>query len=99
MKENYIGQIGIWGQRHYQYLKENKPTVVNVMRMKGTLKSYLQEVDEQAEEMLFQLVKQMAKDEGVTEELKRRDQMMWVGAMNNIRYRAEEIVLREVIYV
>ena len=69
------------------------------MRMKGTLKSYLQEVDEQAEEMLFQLVKQMAKDEGVTEELKRRDQMMWVGAMNNIRYRAEEIVLREVIYV
>ena len=99
MKENYIGQVGIWGQRHYQYLKENKPTVINVMRMKGTLKSYLRGIDDQAEEMLFQLVKQMAKDEGVTEELKRREQMKWVGLMNNIRNRAEEIVLREVIYV
>jgi hypothetical protein len=98
MKENYIGQVGIWGQRHYQYLKENKPTVINVMQMKGTLKSYLREVDDQAEEMLFQLVKQMAKDEGVTEELKRREQMKWVGLMNNIRNRAEEIVIREVIY-
>ena len=54
-------------QRHYQYLIENKPTVVNVMRMNNTLKQYLREVDEQAEEMLFQLVKQMAKDEGVDE--------------------------------
>ena len=99
MKDVFIGQVGIWGQRHYQYLKENKPTVVNVMRMKGTLKSYLREVNDQAEEMLFQLVNQMAKDEGVTEKLKRREQMKWVGLMNNIRNRAEEIVLREVIYV
>ena len=83
----------------YQYLKENKPSVVNVMRMKGTLKSYLREIDDQAEETLFQLVKQMAKDEGVTEELKRREQMKWVGLMNNIRSRAEEIVLQEVIFV
>ena len=98
MKENYIGNIGIWGQRHYQYLKENKPTTVNVMRMNGSLKSYLREVDEQAEEMLFQLVKQMAKDEGVDEAMKRRDQLYWVGRMNNIRARAEEIVVNEVIY-
>ena len=69
------------------------------MRMNGSLKSYLREVDEQAEEILFQLVKQMAKDEGVDKKLKRRDQMAWVGAMNNIRNRAEEIVLREVIFV
>ena len=95
----FIGSVGIWGQRHYQYLKENKPTVVNVIRMKGNLKSYLREVDEQAEEMLFQLVRQMAKDEGVDEAMKRRDQLYWVGRMNNIRNRAEEIVLREVIYV
>ena len=86
-------------QRHYRYLKENKPTVVNVMRMNGSLKQYLREVDEQAEEMLFQLVKQMAKDEGVDEAMKRRDQLYWVGRMNNIRNRAEEIVLREVICV
>ena len=98
MKDSWIGQVGVWGQRHYQYLKENKP-VVNVMRMNGNLKSYLREVDEQAEEMLFQLVKQMAKDEGVDEAMKRRDQLYWVGRMNNIRNRAEEIVLREVIFV
>jgi len=99
MKDSWIGQVGIWGQRHYQYLKENKPTVVNVMRMNGNLKSYLREVDEQAEEMLFQLVNQMAKAEGVTEQLKREDQMAWVGAMNNIRARAMEIVQQEVIFV
>ena len=99
MKDSWIGSVGIWGQRHYQYLKENKSTVVNVMRMNGNLKSYLREVDEQAEEMLFQLVKQMAKDEGVDEAMKRRDQLYWVGRMNNIRNRAEEIVLREVICV
>ena len=99
MKDNFIGSVCIWGQRHYRYLKENKPTVVNVMRMNGNLKPYLREVDEQAEEMLFQLVKQLAKGEGVDEAMKRRDQMLWVQRMNNIRNRAEEIVLREVICV
>ena len=98
MKDNLKG-VGIWGQRHYQYLKENRPTTVNVMRMNRTLNSYLREVDEQADEMCFQLVKQFAKQEGVTEELKRRDQMAWVGAMNNIRERVNEIVLNEVIFV
>ena len=97
MKDVWIGQIGIWGQRHYQYLKENKPTTVNVMRMNGSLKSYLREVNEQAEEMLFQLVKQLAVQEGITEELKRRDQMLWVASMNSIRNRAEEIVLNYLI--
>ena len=61
--------------------------------------SYLQQINEQADEMTFQLVKQLAKQEGVTEELKRRDQMAWVGAMNNIRDRVNEIVLNEVIFV
>ena len=94
MKDNLNG-VGIWGQRHYQYLRENRPTAINVMRMKGTLGSYLRDVDEEADEMFFQLVKQLAKQEGVTEELKRRDQMAWVGAMNNIRNRAEEIVIND----
>lgn len=98
MKDN-LKDIGIWGQRHYQYLKENKPSVIGVMRLNGTLNSYLQEVNDQADEMSFQLVKQLAKQEGVTEELKRRDQMAWVGAMNNIRDRVNEIVLNEVIFV
>lgn len=99
MKDVFIGQVGIWGQRHYQYLKENKPTTVNVMRMNGTLKQYLREVDEQAEEMLYGLVRQMAKDEGVNETLKRQDQMLWVQRMNSIRNRAEEIVLKDLIFV
>ena len=98
MKDDLKG-VGIWGQRHYQHLKEHRPTTVNVMRMNGTLNSYLREVDEQAEAMAFQLVKQLAKQEGVTEELKRRDQMKWVGAMNNIRERVNEIVLNEVIFI
>ena len=98
MKDN-LKEVGIWGQRHYQYLRENRPITVNVMRMNGTLNSYLQEVNEQADEMCFQLVKQLAKQEGVTDELKRRNQMAWVGAMNNIRDRVNEIVLNEVIFV
>jgi hypothetical protein len=98
MKDN-LKCVGIWGQRHYQYLKETKPSVIGVMRMNGNLIPYLQSVDEQANEICFQLVKQLAKQESVTEELKRRDQMAWVGAMNNIRDRVNEIVLSEVIFV
>ena len=98
MKDDLKG-VGIWGQWHYQYLKETKPSVIGVMRLNGSLNSYLQQVNEQADEMCFQLVKQLAKQEGVTEDLKRRDQMAWVGAMNNIRDRVNEIVLNEVIFV
>lgn len=98
MKDSWIGQVGVCGQMHYQYLKENKPTMINLMRMNGSLKTYLREVDKQAEDMLFQLVKQMAKNEGVTETLKQQDQMLWVQRMNSVRNRAEEIVLQNMIY-
>ncbi len=98
MKDNLKG-VGIWGQRHYQYLKKCKPSVIGVMRLKGTLNSYLKEVNDQADEMSFQLVKQLVKQEGITEELKCLDQMAWVGAMNNIRDRVNEIVLNEVIFI
>ena len=97
--KDYIKGIGIWGQRHYEHLKATKPSVIGVMRMNGNLIPYLQSIDEQADEMCFQLVKQLAKREGITEELKRRDQMAWVGAMNSIRDRVNEIVLNEVIFV
>ena len=73
--------------------------MIGMMRMNGNLIPYLQSVDEQEDEMCFQLVKQLAKQAGVTEELKRRDQMAWVGAMNNIRDQVNEIVLNEVIFV
>ena len=98
MKDEFISKIGVYGQMHYRYLKETKPSVINVMRMKGTLRSYLEEVNENAEEMLFQLVKQMAKSEGVTESLKRQNQLVWVQRMNSIRDRAIEIVNKEIIF-
>ena len=97
MKDDLKG-VGIWGQRHYQHLKVTKPSVIGVMRLNGSLYSYLQQVNEE-DGMCFQLVKQLAKQEGVTEELKRRDQLAWVAAMNNIRDRVNEIVLNEVIFV
>ena len=99
MKDDFISKIGVYGQMHYLYLRENKPSVVNVMRMKGTLRSYLEEVNADAENMLARLETEMAKNEGVTEALKRQDQMAWVQQKNNIRARAMEIVQADVIYV
>ena len=98
MKDN-LKNIGIWGQLHYQYLKETRPSLIGVMRMNGELNSYLQDINEQADEMNYQLIREIAKREGVTEKLKEENQMAWVGAMNNIRDRVREIVLKEVIYV
>lgn len=99
MKDELISKIGVYGQMHYRYLRENKPSVVNVMRMKGTLRSYLEEVNADAENMLARLETEMAKSEGVTEALKRQDQMTWFQRKNNIRSRAMEIVQREMIFV
>ena len=90
--------IGIWGQRHLRYLRQCKKTTYTALVIEGKLPDYLANVNEQAEEMLFQLVKQMAKDEGVDEAMKRRDQFGYVQRMNSIRSRAEEIVFRDVIY-
>ena len=99
MQDEFISKIGVYGQMHYRYLRENKPSVVNVMRMKGTLRQYLEEVNADAEERLARLETELAKNEGVTESLKRQDQMMWVSRMNSIRNRAEEVVIHELIFV
>ncbi|MBQ9415176.1 MAG: TnpV protein [Clostridia bacterium] len=93
-----IGNIGVWGFRHYEFLKQNHPSTVGVMRMNGTLENYLKEVNQEATEMLESLVRQYANAEGVTESLKRTDQLGWVQRMDDIRNRAEEIVLNEIIY-
>ena len=90
--------IGIWGQRHLRYLRQCKKTTYTALVIEGKLPDYLANVNEQAEEMLFQLVKQMAKDEGVDEAMKRCGQLGYVQRMNSIRSRAEEIVFRDVIY-
>lgn len=90
--------IGIWGQRHLNYLRENKRVLLSGLQLSGKLNSYLSDIDKQAEEMCSRLVKQMAEREGITEQLKAENQMEWVHQMNNIRIRANEIVLRELIY-
>lgn len=97
MKDEFVKNIGIWGQRHYAYLKKHSPTVINVMRINGTLEQYLRDIDRDAEEMFSQLIKQLAEREGITEQLKATDQMEWVRRMNNIENRALEIVSNELV--
>ena len=90
--------IGLWGQRHARHLKQNHKVLYMNLLTSGKLNSYLADIDKQAEDMFFRLVKQMAKREGVTEQLKADNQMKWVARMNNIRSRATEIVNNEIIY-
>ena len=90
--------IGKWGRMHRDYLKEHRPILFNDLILSGKLWTYLADLNEQAQERLSLIVDQMKASEGVTEELKASNQMAWVGAMNSIRNRAEEIILREMIY-
>lgn len=90
--------IGIWGQRHVRYLKQNHKILYMNLLTSGKLNGYLADINEQAEEMFSRLVKQMAEREGLTEQLKATDQMMWITRMNNIRSRALETVNRDLIY-
>ena len=97
-KTDEIKNIGKWGRLHYDYLYNNKRTVINAMRMKGTLQTYLKDFDRDVEETFDRLVKQTARAENVTEQLKSTDQMEWLCRMNNIRNRVEEFVLKEFVY-
>ena len=90
--------IGIWGQRHRRYLRENRRVLYADLLTSGKLNGYLADIDRQAEEMFSRLVKQMADAEGITEKLKADDMMSWVGRMNGIRSRAAEIVNAELIF-
>lgn len=90
--------IGRWGRIHRDYLEQHHPIRFNDLVLSGQLWTYLADLNEQAQECLSLFVEQMKASEGVTEELKGADQMAWVGAMNSICNRAEEIILREMIY-
>lgn len=90
--------IGLWGQRHLQYIKQHRKVLYFNLLTSGKLNGYLADIDKQAEDMLSQLVKRMAEREGVTEQLKADNQMEWVGRMNNIRSKATEVVNNELIY-
>ena len=90
--------IGKWGRMHRDYLEQNHPIRFDDLVLSGQLWTYLADLNEQAQERLSLIIEQMKKAAGVTEELKATDQMAWIGAMNSIRNRAEEIILREMIY-
>ncbi|MDI9512923.1 MAG: TnpV protein [Caldicoprobacterales bacterium] len=90
--------IGLWGQRHFQYIKQQRKVIYTNLLTSGKLNRYLSDLDKQAEEMFSLLVKQMAEREGVTEKLKADNQMEWIGRINNIYNRATEIIQNEIIY-
>ena len=90
--------IGKWGRMHRDYLKEHRPILFNDLVLSDRLWTYLADLNEQAQDRLSLIIEQMKASEGVTEELKAADQMAWVGAMSSIRNRAEEIILREMIF-
>ena len=90
--------IGIWGQRHLRYIREHRIALYTELLTSGRLNAYLAELNEEAEAMLFRLVKELAEKEGVTEKLKGEDSMKWVQVMNNIRNRAAEVVYNDLIY-
>lgn len=90
--------IGIWGQRHLRYIRQHHKYLYREMQTSGKLNGYLADLNEQAESMFLESVNQMAVRDGVTEQRKAQDQMLWVQRMNNIRARATETINNELIY-
>ena len=90
--------VGVWGELHRRYLRENRHAVYSGLLISGKLDAYLADIDRQAEAMFVRLMKELAQREGITEELKAADQMTWVGAMNNIKQRVAEIVTQEIVF-
>ena len=90
--------IGIWGAIRRDYLKKYRQSLYYQLLLSGKLNDHLADIEEQAQDMMWTVTRQIAKTEGVTEELKRRDQMTWVGAMTNIQARVREIIYAELIY-
>ena len=91
-------EIGIWGMRHLEYLKQYRKATYNRLQTECKHNSYLYDINTQAEEMFETLINRFKQTEGVNEQLKADDQMEWVARMNNIRSRATEIVNSELIY-
>ena len=91
-------EIGIWGKRHLKYIKNHRPILYTNLLTRCKLTEYLADIDEQAEDMFSRLVKQYAAKEGVTEQLKAENQLLWVRKMNSIRNRATEITNKELVY-
>ncbi len=98
LPEQETKEIGVWGMRHLEYLKQHRIGTLTRLRMECKLNSYLYEVNTQAEDMFDTLIKQFKQAEGITEQFKADNQMLWVQRMNNIRSMAIEIINDELIY-
>lgn len=91
--------LGVWGQRHARYLKQHHKIFYMNLLTSGKLNNYLVDIENQAESLFLQLVKQLAESENITEELKAKDQIEWVAQMNNVCNRAREIVNSKLIFI
>ena len=90
---------GKYGMLRKQFLKEHRPIQYQNLLLSGKLTAHLNQIDQEVTEQVEVLMKQMAEKQGVNENLKRQDQMKWVRLMNNVKASAEEIVMREIVYV
>ena len=97
-EEEKEANIGVWAMRHKRYLKQNHKVLYYNLLTSGKLNSYLTGIEKQAQDLFLRLVKDLAEQENVTEELKTTDMMLWVHKMNNVRNRATEIVNVDIIY-
>ena len=97
--EKETGNIGIWATRHKRYLKQYHKVLYYNLLTSGKMNSYLDDIEQQAQHLFLRLVKEFAKKENITEELKAADMLLWVQKTNNIRSRATEIVNNEVVYI
>ena len=97
-EEEKEANIGVWAMRHKRYLKQNHKVLYYNLLTSGKLNSYLTGIEKQAQDLFLRLVKDLAEQENVTEELKTTDMMLWVQKMNNVRNRATEIVNVDIIY-
>lgn len=91
-------KVGRFGMLYHDYLRKHKRVTYSGLMLSGKLREHIEDIERQAQDLFSQLVEQMKQAEGITEQLKDADQMKWVGAMNNIRNRAEEIVKSEVLF-
>ena len=89
MKDEFISRVGLWGQRHYNFLKKNNPTVINVMRLNGTLEQYLTDLGRDAQELFELLIKQYAELKGITEEFKAENQAEWLRQIQKLGFAAK----------
>ncbi len=96
--EKETGNIGVWASRRKRYLKQHHKVLYYNLLTSGKLRSHLADTEEQAQRLFLRLVKEYAEKEGVTEQLKSTDQMLWMRRMNNIRSRATEVISKELIY-